>query len=808
MRFGHDSAGRMLAKRARIIFCWWWPAIFQSRTATQVIWLARGFAILECYSVYILRNRQNPIHRRGPMNQQGPDQFGSHRPGRQRPEAFFVRIGFAILIAVCAAASLFIIFRPFFLSHFDAILADPGDGRFEVTILEHWTRVLHGQAQIASPNFFYPEKGVLGYSDALVGLGIPFAGFRWLGSDRYLALELVMMLVTVLGLWGMYRLLREVLHFPRSTSLFGAFLFIISNMYYIDLVHIHLNFVALAPWLFVFIARFWRARASRPVVARLWICAFSVLLALFFYTTYYDSWFLIVCSASGIVFYLACDYFVGGEQTVSRTLREIRAQTWNLLLGFCVFVLAMVPFFVLYLPSLHRTGHRTLGETLYFMPTPLGIFDVGRDSLVWGKMSARIQEAISPGGIHEHPTGWPLLTLLVFVAVSIYCGISLWRSRRGDRSIQETLLCTMSAIALTCLTLWTAGVRVGQHAPVWALLWRFVPGAAAIRVPQRINLVLNLGVVIVCMFGLEMLRRRLAAGGALAYVIPALLAGGLVVEQINFMPTHLISRNAEAQKFARIPPPPKGCSSFYISDWSNSASGMHVTQTDAMLVAQQYDIPTIDGYSSWFPTGWDLMWAPRGHVTTAANDWAKQKGVSDGLCVLEMNWGVWKPAAEAESADSSVPSQPVAGEVTNSGFEDSDIDSWALFQGVRAEGTTLRAHSGLHSLAESDGVGSVYQDVSGLRPGRQYRISAFVAASPGATAGSQLAVYDPSANVAIFSQPLHPGSDWQVLSDFVTLGNSTTLRIHLFRTEGTGTIYWDDVRIDPDNGPDDANTKH
>lgn len=740
------------------------------------------------------------------MNQQYPDQLGSHPAGRQRPETLFAGIGFALLVAVCAAASLFIIFRPFFVSHFDAILSDPGDGRFEVTILEHWTRALHGQAQIASPNFFYPEKGVLGYSDALVGMGIPYAGFRLLGADRYLALELVMMLVTVLGLLGMYRLLREVLHFPRSTSLFGAFLFIISNMYYIDLVHTHLNFVALAPWLFVFIARFWRARASKAT-ARLWICAFSVLLALFFYTTYYDSWFLIVCSASGVVFYLACAYFVGGEQTVSRTLREIGGQIWNLLLGFCVFVLAMVPFFVLYLPSLHRTGHRTLGETLYFMPAPLGIFDIGRDSLVWGRMSGRIENLVSPGGIHEHPTGWPLFTVLVFVAVSIYCGISLWRSRHGDSSIPKTLLCTMSAIALTCLTLWTAGVRVGEHAPVWALLWRFVPGAAAIRVPQRINLVLNIGVVIVCMFGLEMSRRRLAVRGALAYVVPALLAGGLVVEQINFMPTHLISRKAEAQKFARIPRPPKECSSFYISDWSNSMSGMQVTQTDAMLVAQQYDIPTLDGYSSWFPTGWDLMWAGHGHVTTAATNWAKQKGVSDGLCVLEMNWGVWKPAAEEESAGSSETSQPIAGEITNSGFEDSDIDSWALFQGVRATVTSLRARSGLHSLAETEGVGSVYQDVSGLRPGQRYRISAFVAASPGATASSQLAVYDPGANVAVFSKPLHPNADWQLLSDSITLGNSTTLRIHLFRTEGTGTIYWDDMRIDPDNGQDDANTK-
>jgi hypothetical protein len=55
--------------------------------------------------------------------------------------------------------------------------------------------------------------------------------------------------------------------------------------------------------------------------------------------------------------------------------------------------------------------------------------------------------------------------------------------------------------------------------------------------------------------------------------------------------------------------------------------------------------------------------------------------------------------------------------------------------------------------------------------------------------------------VATFSQGLHPGAQWQQLSDSITLGRATTtLRIHLFRTEGSGTIYWDDLKIEPDNG--------
>ena len=112
-------------------------------------------------------------------------------------------------------------------------------------------------------------------------------------------------------------------------------------------------------------------------------------------------------------------------------------------------------------------------------------------------------------------------------------------------------------------------------------------------------------------------------------------------------------------------------------------------------------------------------------------EWARQKGVSDGLCALNMNWGAWTPAAEEEKEEaSSVISQPIPGEITNSGFEERDVSSWAVYRHVRANVVKLQAHSGSHSLAESDGEGSVYQDVTGLQPGQRYRISAWGSASP------------------------------------------------------------------------------
>ena len=133
--------------------------------------------------------------------------------------------------------------------------------------------------------------------------------------------------------------------------------------------------------------------------------------------------------------------------------------------------------------------------------------------------------------------------------------------------------------------------------------------------------------------------------------------------------------------------------------------------------------------------------------------------------------------------------------VANSGFEDGDTSPWTPQWELRTELSRATAHSGSFSLAENDGAGSVYQDVNGLQPGESYTVSAWVAGSPGATATAQLAIYDPSSNAAAWSPIVHCTPEWRQLSRSVKIGREGAIRIHLLRHPGSGTIFWDDVRI-------------
>jgi hypothetical protein len=133
--------------------------------------------------------------------------------------------------------------------------------------------------------------------------------------------------------------------------------------------------------------------------------------------------------------------------------------------------------------------------------------------------------------------------------------------------------------------------------------------------------------------------------------------------------------------------------------------------------------------------------------------------------------------------------------IANPGFEDGDSAPWTPIWELQANVTRDAAHSGSYSLAESDGAGTVYQDINGLQPGVTYRISAWIAGSPDATATAQLAVFNPSDNTAVSSPVVNCRPEWQSVSVSAIAGREGAIRIHLVRRAGSGTIYWDDLTL-------------
>jgi len=689
---------------------------------------------------------------------------------------------------------VFAVFRLFLLSRFDRILSDPGDGRLYVTILGHWVKVFRGQAQVASPSFFFPQRGVLGYSDTVFLDAIPFAVLRLLGMDRYLAFQGTMMFLTGIGFASMLWLLRRLLRLNPWMQIAGALLFTVSNIYYIQILHAQFVLVAFVPLLCLLAIEYWRAGGRN--LARFYITTLGILLALLLYSSFYIGWFTILAGATVLVFLGVCS-ILSERSTwpVKRGAQLLWMRKSDLLLGLGAFALALVPFLALYLPVLRQTKGRSLGDALFYMPGPFGGFDVSTRNLIWGGLARRIEDAWTPGGVREYPTGWPMLTVCVFVASASYFISRLYRSRHSPYSVEKQLSLLLSATSLACTALCFGSVKVHGSLTAWAIVWKLVPGASAIRVPQRIGLVLNVGVVLVCVAGVNAFLKAQSSHRVLARLVAVLLPLALLAEQVNSAQTHNISRLAEAQRFEKIPPPPKGCSSFFISDEGTETVNAMVTQTDDMLIAQQFDIPTVNGYSGWSPKGWNLFQAGD-DGGDAAIRWAQRRGINRGLCGLDFAQRSWFPVdLQKPRGLLAMSSQIIPGLVKNPSFEGGDLSAWGTYQSVEIGLSSAHAHTGTYSLMQTAGEGSVYQDVTGLQPGREYGIAAWVAASRDATATAEIAVWDPGTNVSTGTAPMSPEPVWRPIELAVTASAGGTLRIHLFRGRGEGVIYWDDVCV-------------
>jgi hypothetical protein len=168
----------------------------------------------------------------------------------------------------------------------------------------------------------------------------------------------------------------------------------------------------------------------------------------------------------------------------------------------------------------------------------------------------------------------------------------------------------------------------------WRAIWAAVPGAKAIRYTFRSQLVANLLVALVV--------ARVLAVMARARFWALLLSAFLIVEQINLMWPAVMSRRAAFAWIDAVPPPPAGCHVFYVvrnAGPPGRTGPQH--QDDAMLFAEIRGIPTVNGYSSWFPDGWALDDPASPGYAAAVRDWAGRNGIAPGLCGLEPRAGRW-----------------------------------------------------------------------------------------------------------------------------------------------------------------------
>jgi hypothetical protein len=528
-----------------------------------------------------------------------------------------------------------LVFRGWLFTGFDGAFGDEEDGYLALAIIEHWRHAFAGTVHWTDPIIFYPARGTLGYTDAFFLLGAADAALRGLGLDAFTAFMAVMAAVSAIGFFGFRSLAIRHFGVPPAFAAIGAFLFAFANLDAVKLIHVQVYCVMLLPVLCDLALSAWKRARGGAILAGV----AGAFYALLFLTAFQASWFFAFYLLLMALLYPA----VFGRQATLALLREIDARRTIILAAAAGFAAGIVPFLVLYVPVFLSGHSRDFAEVAGNMPLWRDLLNVTPENGVWGALFGRLGIAGLPARpVWEVELAFTPVVLALFAAGLVMTAARLWASRAEELPPLEEgggsavaagtdrllLIMGLAVVALWLLQMDYFGVRP------WQAVWAVVPGAKAIRYTFRSQLVANLFVSLVVARTLASFARHRIAVIALAAV--------LIAEQINLVWPATMSRKAALAWIDADPAPPAGCRAFYVVPGAGppERSGPQ-HQDDAMLFAQIRGIPTLNGYSSWFPDGWALDEPASPGYAAAVRAWAEKNHIADEVCGLEPRTGRW-----------------------------------------------------------------------------------------------------------------------------------------------------------------------
>ncbi len=466
---------------------------------------------------------------------------------------------------------------------FRGIPGDLGDARFNSVVLEHFYLWAKGaNERLWDPGFFYPYKDVLGFSDNHFGSAPVYAVFRFLGFDRMDAFQgwfVVGHISTLLATYISFR----ILGFSNTAAAFGALVFAFSLNVLAKTGHAQLTYRFGTPLAF---SMFWlMLRDARPEKLG-WVAIWT---SWQFLCSIYLGLFLFMILSAVFIAYIV---LAQPKQvwTTIHNFRNLTLRQWTFLalqiVGSAVILLSVLLKYA-EVKTLYDFG-RNYGDISQMLPRIQSYF-MADSSSIWRDFSHSIGEYITYR--HEHQMFFGGFALLL-------CALALlhWRKAAWEENLFRVAIGASAIVFVSTLA-------VGSTHSVFQLLL-LIPGFDSIRAVTRISLVLVLLVAIVAAIGIEGLIRPKWIPTKFAVLLLASLS---LVETNSFSPhsTPKSEWKARAEQLRTTLPNPFPEGGIL---WATSTPFDHFaalyTELDAMIVAQDLGVPTLNGYSGNSPPGY------------------------------------------------------------------------------------------------------------------------------------------------------------------------------------------------------------
>jgi hypothetical protein len=563
-----------------------------------------------------------------------PEQADISLPARDHPSRRRNRV----LGEVGATLGAWLVGALFFFSAqwtsgFNRIVGNTGDTRLQVYLSEQWFLVLRGAQPWRNPPFFYPAKGILGYTDTFFLYQIFFAPFRLLHAEPFLAFQLTIIAMSLMGFVCFVVLARMLFHAPLILALVGALVFTFANGLWVHPGSAQLFGIYFAPPIALVGLGAWRTRQRRPLLSMALGLVFGLLVSLFLFSTYYAAWFSIFAGVA--IFVLS---FAFAPRVMSKEVILAAKTSWRSLIAVAGgLVLGIIPFLLTYVPVLNQLGSRTYGDALFYAAKWNDVINVGPGNVLWGGLLHNSWSAPSPASYEVSFAITPILMLTIVLGFVAILWALLARVANFTASLRVTLALCSTVILFALLPINT------QIGSLWVVVWH-IPGATAIRAIDRLQVAGSLVAAFALVgLGTEALRhwRRLRTSIVLR-VLAAILLLVILAEQLNTTSASQMRRSAQIALLSSVPPAPAGCTSFFVADSVRNRLLFYEYQTGAMMISQRLGLPTINGYSGDNPPGWNLGYPELPGYLAQVKQWTTTHGLTTGVCEFDFGTDKWQ----------------------------------------------------------------------------------------------------------------------------------------------------------------------
>jgi hypothetical protein len=469
-----------------------------------------------------------------------------------------------------------------------------------IVIHEHWWRWLNGLTDFRDLGFFYPYNTTLGFSDVFLIPGILYSVFRALNFGLAESWTIVTFIVLIIGNLGWTVIAKRFINNNVLRIIFVAT--IITSFSFTAYFAINPNIVgySLLSWFALLIYSIEKEKNS--VVKQREIAIFVILLLIFALSYWYGAFFVgflilvrllvgLIYSSKGLIF--------------RNSLAKVKTldRVWLIAIPIILFFIWL--FYYVYI-SVASEPFRSKSEMVLNSPSITMLLNAGNPTQygLKNQIFGPIYQFLGFDLPFENLIGLGLAVTFVGLVSLTFV------ARQGERLIRLWLL----TIVFTFLYF----AKLFNNNSIHSYLFDIVPGLNSIRYPGRFIIVLSFALIFISFNLLDKLLRDKKSNVIKVFLY--LIAILLLVDQIRGPFTGwnaklLVNKNL----FSQAEEIKNNCDYFYF----DHPGGWWYDQIEAITFSTQVGIPTVNGYSGAFPSGYPVQSWNSIYTSNRIFDWMK-----------------------------------------------------------------------------------------------------------------------------------------------------------------------------------------